>query len=222
VPAAGSGKRLGASVPKPLVRLGRVPLIVRTLRRLKESYAFRKIIVPVQAREMSRLSRAFLKHGIRDVTLVIGGKSRAESVFRAFKHIGSFEGIVLIHDGARPLVNRALVRAVARAAERGGAALAALQATSTVKLAGRGRSVQRTLDRRKVYLAQTPQAFRSKALERAYRRFGPLAFKFTDEAGLVEACGEKVCLVQGDAANLKITTKEDLRVAEAILSAERR
>jgi 2-C-methyl-D-erythritol 4-phosphate cytidylyltransferase / 2-C-methyl-D-erythritol 2,4-cyclodiphosphate synthase len=132
--------------------------------------------------------------------------------------------VVLVHDAARPFAPPELVRDVALAAARHGAALAAVAATDTVKKAAPGagvelRSVETTLDRRTVWLAQTPQGFRSDVLWRAFEAAGPAAADATDECALVERLGLPVMLVPGDEGNFKITTPADVARARARLDA---
>ncbi len=238
IAAAGSGKRLGFELSKPLVSLDAVPLFVRTLRALTEAYPYTKIVMAVDPGTEERIHRRLEKDGFREVILIRGGRTRAQSVFRAFSLLsredrprlrcrgtprGAVDGaaedrIVLIHDVARPFVKREDVVKVIRAAHEKGAAILAERVTSTVKECRppNGR-IRRTLDRQHLFLAQTPQAFRYEILEEGYRKFGARAFRFTDEAALVEAVGHPVFIVEGRPRNLKITTPEDLEMARAMI-----
>jgi 2-C-methyl-D-erythritol 4-phosphate cytidylyltransferase len=215
VPAAGRGTRLGSKVPKPLVPVGGTPLFIRTLERLVRAYPFRRVIVPAAPRLLARMRRAARAHGLGAVRFVAGGKTRAESVGRGLREVGS-EKVVLVHDMARPFVGPREVRRLIREAARRGAAILAERAVATVKeidpASGR---ITATLDRNRIVLAQTPQVFRTDVLREAYRR-APDPGGFTDEAGLVEALGRPVFVVAGTSANLKITTPADLRIARVM------
>ena len=165
---------------------------------------------------------AYLLQTSKPVLLVAGGDRRQDSVANGFRAAGATSDIIVIHDAARPFVSADLIaRAIAAAAESG-AALAALQARDTVKLALEGSKgdrrwlVKETLPRESVFLAQTPQAFRRDVLQTALDLGARDGLEVTDEAALVERAGLTVRLVEGDASNIKITTPEDLPLAEAI------
>ena len=125
--------------------------------------------------------------------------------------------IVVVHDAARPLVSSSLINRVLDAAESTGAALAATPVHDTVKRASAGMYVGKTVERRGLWLAQTPQAFRRSLLREAYDRAAASGLRGTDEAYLVEAIDHPVCLVPGSALNLKVTTREDLSLVRLIL-----
>jgi len=148
---------------------------------------------------------------------VAGGAARGDSVRAGLAALGPVD-VVLVHDAARPFATPALARAVAEAAASRGAALAAVAATDTVKRATGDRLVDATLDRRSIWLAQTPQGFRASILRRAFEAAGvAAAAEATDECQLVERLGEPVILVPGEAANFKITGADDLARARALV-----
>jgi 2-C-methyl-D-erythritol 4-phosphate cytidylyltransferase/2-C-methyl-D-erythritol 2,4-cyclodiphosphate synthase len=159
----------------------------------------------------------------KPVRAVAGGAARAESVRNGLAAAGA--PVVLVHDAARPFATPALAARVALAAARDGAALAAVPATDTVKRSlapaapGEDGRVAETLDRRALWLAQTPQGFRTELLERAYAAAGARAAQATDECALVEALGVPVTLVPGEPGNFKLTGPEDLSRARALLEA---
>jgi len=126
-------------------------------------------------------------------------------------------GIVLVHDGVRPLVGKDLISRVIEAAEQKGAAIPALSLEDTIKRVEEGRVVK-TLDRLTLFKVQTPQGFFYTTLERALRKAKEDSFYGTDEASLVERIGEKVYIVEGDTQNIKITGPEDIHIAEALLA----
>jgi 2-C-methyl-D-erythritol 4-phosphate cytidylyltransferase/2-C-methyl-D-erythritol 2,4-cyclodiphosphate synthase len=156
--------------------------------------------------------------------VVAGGERRQDSVANGFAAVEGRVDVVLIHDAARPFVSAAVIARTLDAAAECGAALAALPSSDTVKLAVAGGveppTVERTIPRERVYLAQTPQGFRSDVLRRAIDA-GRVLGTATDEAALAEAAGVAVRLVAGDSANLKITTRADLEVATAMIEGDR-
>ncbi len=218
IPAAGTGSRLGSRIPKPLVKLGAWPLFIRTLRALKTAYPFGRVILAVHPGAKESMQKWVRRAGVGGVEFVRGGRTRAESVRNGLGRLDGREEFVLIHDVARPFVQADEIRRLVRAVRKVGAAILALKATATVKeVRPKDFVIRRTLDRDRIYLAQTPQAFRIRFLKEAYRRLGQGFTRFTDEAGMVERIGKKVQVVEGSSLNVKITTPGDLAVAQAIL-----
>ncbi len=150
-----------------------------------------------------------------------GGASRSESVARGLARLPARAKWVLIHDGARPCLRPALVARAVQAARRSGAVACGLPASVTVKETSRTGRVRRTLNRERLWFVQTPQVFRRDWLEAAMRRAGRRLGRFPDDASLVEAAGFPVTMIAGDPLNVKITTSEDLRLAEAALRMRR-
>ena len=217
VPAAGSGRRLGMREKKPFVRLGGKPLIVYTLRSLNSSGYIDKIITATDASSVGRMKNIIKRYRIgKAVTGTAGGPTRSESVRNCFKLIEQPCDIVLIHDGARPFPSKELIKSCIMSAKRHGACIAAIGETDTVKLAGKDLFIKKTLDRSVLWRAQTPQAFKYDILKKAF--FRAARFKDeTDDASMVERIGKKVKILEGSARNIKITSKEDLKMAEVLL-----
>jgi 2-C-methyl-D-erythritol 4-phosphate cytidylyltransferase/2-C-methyl-D-erythritol 2,4-cyclodiphosphate synthase len=152
--------------------------------------------------------------------VVDGGARRQDSVANAFLQVSERAGVIVIHDAARPFASPDLFSRVIDAAARGGAAIAALQASDTVKEATAAvgvRIVARTIARESIYLAQTPQAFTRRVLEEAIKRGREAIDTATDEASLAEQAGHAVRLVEGESTNIKITTEQDLNVSKALI-----
>lgn len=214
VAAGGAGQRAG--VAKQWLVLGGESVLRRSTRLLAECELVDDLVAVVPRGDEARAS-AELAGLAKPVRVVAGGVQRADSVRNG---LAALEGcpVVLIHDAARPFAPADLVRRVAEAAARDGAALAAQPATDTVKRATPGDvpRVAATLDRREVWLAQTPQGYRRDLLLRAYEAAGGEASAATDEAGLVERLGAPVTLVPGGPGNFKITTPEDVERARAL------
>jgi 2-C-methyl-D-erythritol 4-phosphate cytidylyltransferase len=154
---------------------------------------------------------------ILGVEVVEGGAERADSVERALGRVKSDIDFVAVHDAARPCIVDEWISAVFEAAVKHDAAIPAIPVSGTLKRLGGNQTIEETVDRTGLWEAQTPQVFRRQLLMDAYAKRG--GFKATDDAQLVERLGKKVYVVTGSAINIKITTREDLRLAEAALSA---
>jgi 2-C-methyl-D-erythritol 4-phosphate cytidylyltransferase/2-C-methyl-D-erythritol 2,4-cyclodiphosphate synthase len=224
--AGGSGTRAG--VPKQWAQLGGETVLRRSARALAACDLVDELVAVVPAGEEPRAAEELAGIG-KPVRAVPGGPARADSVRNGLDALAGC-AVVLVHDAARPFATPALARAVALAAARDGAALAAVRSTDTVKRgdrpaeapAGEGAPaalVAETIDRRTVWLAQTPQAFRADLLRSAFEAAGERSADATDECALVERLGAPVALVPGDPGNFKITTAEDLARARACVEA---
>lgn len=223
VPAAGIGKRLKARTPKAFLRVSGKPLLAHTLNNLSRSYAFSELIVAADEKRVRKI-RQLLRNRPPEVWKVVpGGKTRAESVWNALKAVSGNCDWVLVHDAARPLVSKPLVRRVLQAAKKTGAAICGLSVGATVKRMDSGTGMIRgTEDREMLWLAQTPQVFRRDLLVSRYRKLGRRAFMKTDEAALFDGTGVKVRMVSGDPRNIKITVPADLKLLEFYLESRHR
>jgi 2-C-methyl-D-erythritol 4-phosphate cytidylyltransferase/2-C-methyl-D-erythritol 2,4-cyclodiphosphate synthase len=214
VVAAGSSTRMAGLDKLAAPLLGR-PLLAWTLDALASASSVRRLVVVTAPSRVDDLAaQPWLR--AHDVAVVAGGARRQESVAAGVAATGS--AVVLVHDGARPLVTPALVDRVAAAAAGDGAAIPTVPVAETLKRVSAGR-VGETVDRAGLVVAQTPQGARRALLEEAWSRFpagGPR--EFTDEAALLEAVGIPVTAVPGEPANLKVTVPEDLERAEAVLA----
>ncbi len=218
VPAAGSGRRLKAGVEKPYIFLKRKPIIIHTLERLSSSPLISEIILAVNKRYVTLASRLIKKFKIRKIKAVVcGGKSRGQSVYNGLKCVSGKIDIVLIHDGVRPVVDNNLIAKVIKTAGQFNAAVSAVPAVATLKEANSNLLIKNTLPREKIWVVQTPQAFKKDLIIKAYTRAGNKRNRATDDAFLVEQLGYPVKIVEGSYSNIKITTKEDLLLAKSIL-----
>jgi 2-C-methyl-D-erythritol 4-phosphate cytidylyltransferase/2-C-methyl-D-erythritol 2,4-cyclodiphosphate synthase len=217
VAAGGSGQRAGLA--KQWLELGGESVLRRSARLLADCPVVDELVLVVPPGDEARAVEA-LAGLARPGQVVAGGAARADSVRNGLAALSGCE-VVLVHDAARPFASPGLVGRVAEAAARDGAALAALPVTDTVKRAGEGEPprVAATLDRRELWLAQTPQGFRRELLLRAYLAAGAEASAATDECGLVERLGAPVTLVPGEPGNFKITSPEDVARARALTEA---
>jgi 2-C-methyl-D-erythritol 4-phosphate cytidylyltransferase len=209
--AAGTGERLGGEEPKAFVDCAGRPLIEWSLEPLQA--VCDRVIVAVPPGSERSLP------GVGSGERVAGGASRSQSVLAAVKAAPE-AGAYLVHDAARPLLTRELAERCARELERGwDGAVAAAPLADTVKEGGPDRSVVRTLDRSRLWAAQTPQAFRAEVLRRALDTDQARLAAATDDASLVEAAGGRVALIEAPAENIKVTDAADLATAEALLRA---
>jgi 2-C-methyl-D-erythritol 4-phosphate cytidylyltransferase len=232
IPAAGLGTRMASAAKgkkpaatKQFTELGGVPILIHTLRRFAASPEVSEIYIALRGNEIEGF-RARLEKEAKDILrkkirLVEGGEHRQHSVANAIASVAaSDDDVVLVHDAVRPFVTEEIIRDVIRAAEKYGAAIAALPAVDTVKQVERtsdGALIVATIPRERVVLAQTPQGFRYGVLKKAFDEAAADGFVGTDEASLVERSGHAVAVVMGSARNLKITTPGDMELAEFFL-----
>ena len=206
-----------SSRPKAFVTLAGEPLLVRAHRAFEECAVVDGILVVVPEALMDEAGRLLAASSKLD-GVVAGGGRRQDSVLAGMRRLpSSFEGVVLVHDAARPLVRGELIAAVARAAAKHGAALPVVPLADTVKRVRDG-VVEETLARDELAAAQTPQGFRVGLLREAYERVARDRATVTDEAMAVERLGHPVAVVPGEPTNRKLTTPEDLVWAEQLLA----
>jgi 2-C-methyl-D-erythritol 4-phosphate cytidylyltransferase len=217
IPAGGAGARMGTRTPKQFLRLGRRSILEMTLAHFQAGLVHEIVIalpeahIPGAQRWLGR-RRADRRPA---PSLVVGGATRQESVWRALQANPDRDAdIVIVHDGVRPFITRELITRVMRAAVVYGAAICALPIVETVKRV-RDDVVEATLDRAQLWAVQTPQAFRYPLLREAHEKARRDGFLGTDEAMLVERLGHPVRVVRGLETNIKITTPDDLRRARA-------
>jgi 2-C-methyl-D-erythritol 4-phosphate cytidylyltransferase len=220
VPAGGSGTRMGADVPKQFLLLGGVPMLLHSLRVFDRAPSVDTVILVVPRDERRRaLTDVIERYGVKKVQKVIaGGETRQQSVYNGLKETDPDVEIVVVHDAVRPFVTEDLIEQSIEAARKGSGAIVAVPMKDTPKQAGLDRQIQRTLDRNQLWMAQTPQTFRRDVLLEAYEKAATENLQATDDAALVERLGHKVGIVAGSWENIKITTSEDLIIAEAILA----
>ena len=219
VVAAGPGSRLGAPVPKAFVELAGVPLVVHSLRTMLAVPAIGSAVVVVAADYAAHARDTLDRYGPwrGAVTVVPGGAERQDSVRHGLAVVAEVD-LIAIHDAARPFVSVDAVEAAIAAAAAHGAAIVATPATDTIKQVAADGRVEHTPPRQSIWLAQTPQVFRSTLIRAAHAEAAASGWNATDDAMLVERLGAPVYVVPGNAENRKITTAEDLRWAEWLLA----
>lgn len=215
VTAAGQSRRMGGG-NKLLLPLRGVPLLVHTVRRFQEYPAVAEIVVSAPPGQEDDYRRLFRQHGLDKVERVVtGGAERQDSIFEALKALQPEPGdLVAVHDGARPLVTAALLQRLCEGLMGWDGAVPGVPVKDTIKRVGSGGEVLETLTRAELVAVQTPQVFWTGALRHAYEQALDRGHVGTDDASLVEWAGGRVRVVEGDYRNLKITTAEDLVMAE--------
>ena len=217
VAAAGSSNRMGG-VNKLLEPLDGVPVLARTLQALERAGRVDEIIVATREEDLAEIAHLCHTYGISKCKKVIrGGESRAHSVILAALEAGTETELLAVQDGARPLVTPELIDDVIAAASRSGAAAPAVPVKDTIKRVREDGSVAATVERSSLRAVQTPQVFQADILKAALQSVFEQGLEVTDDCSAVEKLGKTVYLIEGDEANLKITTPMDLILAEAIL-----
>jgi len=226
IAAAGIGKRMGRQTPKPYLPLAGKPILAHTLEVFEKTGGVDEVTLVVHPQELDYcqdqvLSRFTFKKVLR---LVPGGKERQDSVYHALKVLQKEDDleIVLVHDGVRPFITPDQIHRVIDEARRHGGAVLGLPAQDTLKRVDPEGHIRQTLERKDIWQIQTPQAFQAPLLWRAFVEAYSRNHYGTDEASLVEELQHPVVVVPGSPLNLKITTPDDLQMAEALLPLMRR
>ena len=239
IPSAGKGERMGepayakASAGGPARRsseseggkkefllLGDRPILTHTLKPLEDHPRISEIILVVDEKSIEKCKKEIIeKYGFKKVKeVIVGGEERQDSVYTGLKRVDKDCDIVLIHDGARPFLTEDLITRSIEEVEKHKAAVVAVSCIDTIKFAHKEKDMAiETLDREYLWMAQTPQTFRYEIILKAYEKAEEENFKGTDDASLVERMNQPVKIVRGSYDNIKITTPQDLILAEAIL-----
>lgn len=214
IAAAGLGRRLKAKERKPFIKLGRCTILERTVQKFADNKKINKILVAVHKNDLDRTKQLLL--GFKKVkNIICGGKKRGASVMNCIDKLSAEDEIVLIHDAARPFFSADLINLVIAETKKWGAVVPVVNAASTIKKVAGG-FVKETVDRKNMFLAQTPQGFKVNLYKKILKENRKIASDITDDALLFEIGGRKVRAVKGESANIKITTKDDLQIAEAL------
>ena len=211
--AGGSGSRMGSDTPKQFLELHGLPILMHTLKKFQQTVVGGEIILALPEKELSTWQSLCEKHQF-DVPhqIVNGGKSRFHSVQNALQKLNK-KSIVAIHDGVRPLVSETVINNCIESAEKFGAAIPTLPIQDSIrKISDYGNQIA---NRNQFVLVQTPQCFQSEVILKAYQQ--EYYNSFTDDASVVEQLGHNIHLVVGNKENIKITTPEDLKMAEALV-----
>jgi 2-C-methyl-D-erythritol 4-phosphate cytidylyltransferase len=220
IPAAGAGRRINAK--KQFLEINGQPVLSVTVSVFNECQSIDDIIVVV-AKEDVELTKSLLKDYKKVKDIVVGGIERQDSVYNGIAAITpeSDGDIVVIHDAARPLITKEIISRAVIETKISKAVVVGVPSKDTIKTVSRENIVMETLDRDSIWLVQTPQAFQFPVIKQAYDRAQKIKYKATDDSKLVERLGISVKMISGSYENIKITTKEDLAIAEAILRERR-
>ena len=213
--AGGQGTRMGSAIPKQFLELNGKPVLYYALKAFLDAVPAIRLVLVLPPHQIS-YAHIVLQHFPEgpDITVVAGGETRFHSVRNGLEAITVSGSVVMVHDGVRPLVSGALIRRCLEQAVMKGSAIPAIAVTDSIRMVGEETSSP--VDRSRLRIVQTPQAFRSEILLPAFRQ--PFQEGFTDEATVVEAYGTRVFLADGERSNLKITTPEDLLIASGLLA----
>ncbi len=220
IPAAGQGSRMDSSVKKPYLMLGDKPILSHTIDRFEQNSVIDEIFVIVDESDFPMCQKEVLTpFGYRKVNeLVPGGTTRQESVFKGLCTLSNDVDYVVVHDGVRPFIDEDIIFACLEAAEDYGVSISAVPVKETIKVANSNLFIDHTPDRDSLWRVQTPQVFRKSILVDAHEKAIQDGFSASDDAALVEKLGLPVKLVLGSYQNVKLTTPEDLRLAETLLN----
>ena len=220
-PAAGQGKRMRAGMNKVFLELAGLPILVHTLRRFSQSTKIDYLVVVVAAEEVEEIQSLLrrIPH-LKPFQVVAGSTERQYSIANGLAVLPEEAEIVLVHDAARPLVTVQTIDGVVKAAQETGGAVAAVPEKNTVKIISPDGIVVKTPPRETLWEVQTPQGFRRDLLLKAYQKAKEENFLGTDDSSLVERLQVPIKVVESDYRNIKVTTPEDLIIAEALIRAQ--
>lgn len=217
VPAAGLGKRLGPGTNKPFQMLLNIPLLIWSLMVFEAVETISEIIPVIKEADMKMAAGLFEAYKLSKIKRIApGGKERQDSVYHGLKLIDDRADIVLIHDGGRPLIDKDIVLKAISYIEGCDGAVVAVPVKDTIKKAENG-IVKKTLKRDMLWAVQTPQVFRYGSIMKAYEKAMSEKFYATDDSALIERLGGKVKIIVGSYDNIKVTTPEDISLAEMLL-----
>lgn len=214
--AGGSGRRMGAALPKQFMMLGNMPILGRTINRMREALPAAQIVVVLPAEHIELWRNIAARFDIAEHKIATGGAERFHSVKNGIEALGEEVKTIAIHDGVRPLVSKKLIIKLMLECEERDAVIPAVAPTDSYRIVEGGGS--RIIDRSQLRMIQTPQCFSAEALRKAYEQ--PFSASFTDDASVMEAAGHAITLIEGERENIKITTPSDITIAEAIIASQ--
>lgn len=218
IAAGGIGKRMHIHENKLFIELLGRPVLSVTVSVFESTELIDEIVLVVPPDEMDRTMSLVKKAGFKKIKNVVsGGQTRQDSVYNGLQAISHDSDIVLIHDGARPFVTKEMIVRAVNEIKTCSAVIVAMPVKDTIKTVGEDGFVMNTLDRELLWQVQTPQVFKKDLIIEAHERAKRLSLQATDDSRLVERLGEKVKVIRGSYENIKITTPEDIKIAEEIL-----
>lgn len=218
IAAGGRGVRMASKINKQFLYLNNKPIIALTIEKFNQSVMIEKIIIVVPEEWIDFVSRSIVKkyNFSKVVKIIKGGDTRQESIFAGIKELDKTDSVVVIHDAVRPLIEPQLIECVIKKGKETGAAIVAIRAHDTIKQLNNN-TIEKTLNRELIWLAQTPQVFHKEIILRANQKAVKENFIATDDSSLVERMGYPVEIIEGSNTNIKITNPSDLALAEFYL-----
>lgn len=214
--AGGSGRRMGATLPKQFMMLGNEPILAHSINRIHEALPAAEIVVVLPEEHIALWRNIAARFDIAHHKITAGGTERFYSVKNGLKELSDEVKIIAVHDAVRPLASKKLIIKLILEAEKNIAVIPVVAPVDSFrKIEGDNSKI---IDRSALRIVQTPQVFDATILRRAYEQ--DFSSTFTDDASVVEAIGEKITLCEGERGNIKITTPEDMVIATALLKAE--
>lgn len=224
IAAAGMGKRMGAEINKQYLVLRDKPILAHTIKKFEDNQYIDEIIVVTRDEEKEYCKTEIInKYSFKKVThLLAGGEERQDSVYNGLKLVNKQCKIVLIHDGVRPFIKDEEITECIETVIRYEACVIGVPVKDTIKVIDNDNNIINTPIRDTLWAVHTPQAFTYELINRAYENAKKHSYTATDDSMLVEKLGHKVKMIKGSFENIKITTPEDLKVAELLISTEKR
>ena len=214
--AGGSGRRMGASLPKQFMMLGNEPILARSINRVHEALPAAEIVVVLPEEHVALWKNIAARFDVAPHKIALGGKERFHSVRNGIVALGEEVQYIAIHDAVRPLVSKKLIIKLMLEAETHSTVIPVVAPADSYRTVEGDNS--HIIDRSTLRIVQTPQVFNAELLRKAYEQ--PFCEAYTDDASVVEAAGHKITLIEGERENIKITTPADMTIAEAIIRAE--
>lgn len=223
IAAAGNSTRYGTGKSKQFLILDNTPVLIKSIQAFEEIDDVKEIIVTARKQDFEVIEDFIVQYGVRKVKHIVeGGATRQDSIYAAVEKVDEKANLVSVHDGARPLIKRKVIESVIQKADEVDAAACAVPVKDTIKIIDSSGKIVTTPERDALRAVQTPQVFRLSLYKEAIEKAVSDGKQYTDDCQLVESMGYPVYLVDGDYENIKITTPDDLLVAEKFLSERRK
>lgn len=223
IAAAGNSTRYGTGKSKQFLILDNTPVLIKSIQAFEEIDDVKEIIVTARKQDFEVIEDFIAQYGVRKVKHIVeGGATRQDSIYAAVEKVDEEADLIAVHDGARPLIKRKVIESVIQKADKVDAAACAVPVKDTIKIIDSSGKIVTTPERDSLRAVQTPQIFRFSLYKEAIEKAVSDGKQYTDDCQLVESMGYPVYLVDGDYENIKITTPDDLLVAEKFLSERRK
>lgn len=216
--AAGKGSRMNADINKQFLKIGQKEIIAHTIDKFYENESISEIIIVAKEDEKEFIKENIIdKYGYKNIKIATGGKERQDSVYNGLKLVKHDCDIVLIHDGARPFIDKETIDNCIKYTKQFNSTVIGVPVKDTIKVVDGNNDVSETPNRSKLWSIQTPQSFKYDLILKAHEKAKKDNYLGTDDSMLIEHIGEKVKVIEGNYNNIKITTPEDLQIGMEIL-----